>query len=331
MKNDEPRKLSDIRINRPKELAQRLGVPLPVLKKLASGMDLRYRSWTSEKNGKSRTFYQAEHDLEAVHQALNTEIFDRFDFPQEFQGAIKGRSLRTNALIHAGKKNIARFDIKKFFPSVSSGRVYATFVRLGCQPNVARLITRLITAEGRLPQGFKTSPKVAALVLLPVNERIKGLTRPLGVSPSFWVDDLSLSGAYPLRTLKPSVRKIFRQSGFTVHKDEDSPTYNHERQVVTGVVVNTKPSIKKETRSEVEKIVFLAEKNGLRWYKRRHAPALGLMKIAQRVNGRIANMMAIDRDKYEPLQRRWYAVLEHAGVREKQPDTTQHHHSNTRC
>lgn len=314
MKTDTLRKFPYIKINRPKELAKRLGIPLDVLKNVSEKLDTRYHSWTSQKNGKSRDFYRAEHDLEAIHEKMNTQIFDRFDFPPEFQGAIQGRSLRSNALLHSGKKNVSHFDIKRFFPSVSPKRVYATFVRLGCQPDVARLITRLVTAKGHLPQGFKTSPKVAALTLISVKERIVGLVSSVEVSPSFWVDDLALSGAYPLRKLKPSIRRIFRSAGFTVHKDQEPPIYSHQRQVVTGVVVNDKPSVKKEVWQDVEKIVFLSQKNGLRWYKRKYAPTIGLVRLGQQVGGRIANMMAIDKEKYAPLQARWEKVLENAGV-----------------
>ncbi len=314
MKSGERRKFPHIKINRPQELAKRLKIPLDVLNRIAGNMAPHYHSWEGTKNGKTRKFYRAEHDLEAIHEKLNTEIFDRFDFPTEFQGAIQGRSLRSNALLHTGKKNVARFDIKQFFPSVHPRRVYNTLKRLGCQPDVARLITRLVTADGHIPQGFKTSPKVAALVLLPVNKRVIRLTEPFGVTPSLWVDDLSLSGSYPLRKLKPSIRKIFRQSGFTVHKDEDSPTYSNNRQIVTGVVVNTKPSVRREVREEIEKVVFLAEKNGLRWYRRNHAQKIGLSKLGASVGGRIANMIAIDKEKYAPLQVRWQKVLENAGV-----------------
>ena len=310
----EPRKLPHIKINRPIELAKRIGVPLEILEKVAADPKKHFHSWSAETRGKRRTFHQAEHDLEAIHDKLDKEILDRFDFPPEFQGAIKGRSLRSNALRHVGKKNIAGFDIKNYFPSVKPKKVYNTFVQLGCQPDVARLITRLVTADGCLPQGYKTSPKVAALVLLPVQRRIAGLTKGLKVSQSFWVDDLALSGSYPLRKLKPSIKKIFKQSGFTAHKDENFPVYRDTRQVVTGVVVNDKPSVKKEIREEVEKIVFLSEKNGLRQYKRQHTPNLGLVKLGQKVSGRISNMVSIDSEKYKDLQERWDAVLEKAGV-----------------
>ena len=318
MNKKELPKLTSINLSRPLDLARRLNIPLQVLSDITEHPERHYHSWEGiTGNGKRRKFYQAEHDLEAVHQKINDEIFDRFDFPPQFQGGIKGRSLKSNALLHAGKENIDKLDIKSFFPSVSSGEVYATLSRLGCKPNAARMLTRLITADGHLPQGFKTSPKMAELTLLPVSKRLSGLTNGIGVSHSFWIDDLTLSGAYGLRRLRAGVKKIFRQAGFKTHKYDTSPVWKSARQVVAGVVVNDKPAVRKEARESVEKAVFLAEKNGLRWYKRNKEPSMGLRKLARSISGKIANMAAINDVKYQPLQERWEKVLQDAGMSER--------------
>ena len=310
-----PRKLSTINIKRPKELSLRLGVPLDVLVSVSENMQLHCWSFEKQVGKKVRTLYNVSPELKGIHEKIDKEILDRFDYPKNFQGGIKGGSLRSNALPHSGKRNVGNFDLKNFFPSVKPSHIYKVLVSLGSNLNVARLITRLVTADSCLPQGFLTSPKIAGLVLLKMNKRLEKLFTSHGAKHTFWIDDLTVSASFPIEKLKPIIKKIAEQEGFIVHKDEDSPTYNNKRQMVTGAVVNTTPSVPKEKRIATEKVVYLCEKQGIRAYWRGYIkPSLSLQKFVESTRGKISSMVAID-PKYRPLATRWEVLAKTSGFK----------------
>lgn len=309
-----PRKLSNISIKRPKELSLRLGIPLDVLVSVSENMQLHCWSFEKKVGKKVRTLHNVSPELKGIQEKIDAEILDRFDYPESFQGGIKGRSLRSNALPHSRKRNVGNFDLKNFFPSVKPSFVYKALVSLGSSPDVARLITRLVTADNCLPQGFLTSSKIAVLVLLKMDKRLEKLFSSYGARHTFWIDDLTVSASFPIEKLKPTIKKIAQQEGFIVHKDEDSPTYNNKRQMVTGAVVNTKPSVPREKRVAIEKILYLCEKKGIRNYWREHIkPDLGLQKFVESTRGKISSMIAID-PKHKSLATRWEALAKISGL-----------------
>lgn len=310
-----PRKLSSINIKRPRELSLRLSVPLNILVSVSENMQLHCWSFEKKVGKKVRTLHNVSPELKGIHEKIDKEILDRFDYPTNFQGGIKGGSLKSNALPHSGKRNIGNFDLKNFFPSVKPSHIYKVLVSLGSSPDVARLITRLVTADSCLPQGFITSPKVAGLVLLKMNKRLEKLFASHGARHTFWIDDLTVSASFPIEKLKPIIKKIAEQEGFIIHKDENTPTYHNERQMVTGAVVNTKPSVPKEKRMATEKTVYLCEKQGIRAYWREYIkPTLGLQKFTESTRGKISSMIAID-PKYRSLAVRWEYLVKVNGLK----------------
>ncbi|MEN9613867.1 MAG: hypothetical protein RLZZ347_174 [Candidatus Parcubacteria bacterium] len=307
--------LESLKINRTKELAHQIGVPLDVIEAILKEKDKHYtkRTW-QDKKGKSRDFYQASPELEAIHAKLLKNLLYRLDIPVQFQGAIKGRSLSSHAQIHSNKKNIAVFDIKRFFPSVKPEKVFFTFRDLGCQPDVANMIRDLVTAEGHLPQGFKTSPLVSVLVLGKTDRRLQGFLKKFGFKHSFWIDDLTVSGNSTINaSICNYIKKLFERDGFTVHKDEDNPVNQSERQTVTKTVVNKKPNLIKQKREEVEKAVYICGIIGIRDFRRQHYPNLTLGQVVDRVSGQISHYVGLRPDK-RSLFEEWSKLREISGL-----------------
>jgi len=200
-----------LKINTVKELSYQLGLPEAFLISTANNIDNCYRKFTDkDKKGKERTFYVANDNLKKVHQKIN-KLLDALDYPINIQGGIAGRSIVTNASIHVGKKYVANYDIKNFFPSVNYKIVYRSFEKQKCTPEVRRMLTRFTTADGCLPQGFATSPKVSGLVLYNSNFRIETLLKPYDLAHTFWIDDLTVSGNRPIKKFQKLFYKIFNR------------------------------------------------------------------------------------------------------------------------
>jgi hypothetical protein len=307
--------LESLRINRPKELAHQIGVPLDVIEQILKDKEKHYtkRTW-QDKKGKNRDFYQASPELEAIHAKLLKKLLYRLNIPIQFQGAVKDRSLSSHAQIHSGKKNIAVFDIKKFFPSVKPEKVFFTFRDLGCQPDVANMIRDLVTAEGHLPQGFKTSPFISILVLGKTDKRLQGFLKKFGFKHSFWIDDLTVSGNATINSsICNYIKKTFKREGFTVHKDEDNPINQSERQTVTKTVVNKKPNLIKEKREQIEKAVYICGLIGIRDFRRQYYSDLTLAQVVDKVSGQLSHYVSLRNDKKYLLED-WKKLLEISGL-----------------
>lgn len=309
------KQLESIKINRTKELAHQIGVPLTVIEDVLVNKEKHYtkRKW-QDKKGKERDFYQASPELEAIQEKLLKKILYRLNLPDSFQGAVRGRSLASHAAIHSNKKNIAVFDVKKFFPSVKPEKVFFTFRDLGCQPEVANMIKDLVTAEGHLPQGFKTSPFVSVLVLGKTDKRLGGFLKKIGFKHSFWIDDLTVSGNATINSkICNYIKKIFQRDGFVVHKDENNPISQSERQTVTNIVVNKKPNLIKVKRDDIEKAIYICGLIGIRDFRRQYYPEITLGQVVDKVSGQLSHYVGIRTDKRYLLEE-WKKLLELSGL-----------------
>lgn len=252
-------------INTPEELRKQLGLPKGVLEKLQSDVEHRYtKNGFIDKKGKLRKIYRPNKELDGVLKRIDRRLLSRINYPDAFQGGIPERSITTNAGKHVGRRYVANFDIKNFFPSIDFHVVYEAFRSQKCSPEVARTLTRLTTADGALPQGYRTSPKVSTLVLFEINRRLENLFGRYGLEHSFWIDDLTVSGNHPIEELKKLIYKIFQQGGFKLNDPKTVIAGKARRQKVTGLVVNQKVNVGKELERKIRQEIFFIQKFGLR-------------------------------------------------------------------
>jgi hypothetical protein len=211
--------------------------------------------------------------LRALQQRLLHGILDGVPAHPAAHGFVRGRSARTGAAVHAGADVLICLDLASFFPSVTAGRVWGVLRAAGYPEPVAHLMTGLLThavpadviaamppapapfgGDGRafrlrrylarphLPQGAPGSPALANLVCWSLDRRLAGYARACGARYTRYADDLTFSGGVDLARragrLLTAVRDIVRQEGFRVNPDKTRVRRRHQRQQVTGIVVN---------------------------------------------------------------------------------------------
>jgi len=261
-----------LKINTVKELGYQLGLPEAFLMNVMKDIENCYKPFKgSDKKGKERIFYKANNNLKKIHKKIN-KLLNYIDYPINIQGGIADRSIVTNASLHCGKKYVANYDIKNFFPNVIYRVIYKSFRNQKCAPNVCRMLTRFTSADGFLPQGFATSPKVSGLVLYSVNFRIEKILKRFGLAHSFWIDDLTISGNYPIKKFQKLLYKIFKQEGFALHDDPKKArvTDFREKQTCTGLIINQEPNAEKSLRNKVRKELYLCNKFGVKAFLKDH-------------------------------------------------------------
>lgn len=284
-----------LKINTIDELGKQLGLPPDFLINIADRFNQQYHSGQIEKKGKIRDVYKAHNSLKLIHKSIN-ELLDKLHYPDNIQGGVRERSIITNASKHIGKKYVANFDIKNFFPSVKFWMIDKIFRDQKCVPKVADLLTRLTTADRQLPQGFATSPKISGLILFKINSRLENFFKKLGLIHSFWIDDLTVSGNRKIdKGIEKMIRKIFRQSGFELHGDEKTYFANYsEKQKCIGLIINKELNADKIIRRKVSQQLHACEKYGIDKYLEATNNPIGKDLFLQILIGKINFLVSIN-------------------------------------
>jgi RNA-directed DNA polymerase len=211
---------------------------------------------------KVRNIYHPSAKLKTILKAIDVHLLRKIELPREMHGARKSHSNVTNAKEHLGRKHVSNYDIKNYFPTISPDKVYKLFTTLKCSPDVARCLARLCTADNHVPQGYNTSPRIANLVATPMVKRIAGLGNKQGLRVTTFVDDITISGNKDIAPFEKTIQKIVCDCGFEIKKEKTNHLSAREQQTVTGVIVNKKANISKQSYNDLRFHLTICKKYG---------------------------------------------------------------------
>jgi hypothetical protein len=211
-----------------------------------------------KRRGGERLIMAPKRRLKAVLRALNTLLVSKLPVSDYAHGFRRGRSVRSNAQPHVGKRVVLRLDLREFFPSIHFGRVRGLLVSLGYGYPVATVLATLMTEAPRqpvrvgaetfyppagsraCPQGAPTSPGLSNAVTMKLDHRLAGLARKRGFDYTRYADDLTFSGddLAAAHALRLAAGRVIREEGFEVNAEKTLVMRASGRQQVTGVTVN---------------------------------------------------------------------------------------------
>jgi hypothetical protein len=252
-------------------LAKALDTAVPRLRWLAYHREVdsgtHYHRWlVPKRDGSPRLISAPKPDLKRIQRWIAREITEHLPVHGASHGFVPGRSIATNAIVHATARIVVKLDIKGFYPTVTTRRVKGLFRRAGLGEQVATLLALLVTESPReevvthgrtyyvataprsLPQGAPTSPSITNALCLRMDCRLSGLARKLGCRYTRYADDLTFSwhggerDPAAIGTLLRAVRMIVQSEGFEIHTRKTRVMRKGARQKVTGLVVNTAPA-----------------------------------------------------------------------------------------
>ncbi len=231
------------------ELARRLKLPEASLRELKP----EYREFTVPKrSGGKRQITAPSAELKLMQRRILRRVLAKLNAHPSATGFESGESFATNAARHCGKRIVIHFDVKNFFPSIRSQRVYSYFRYVGWNRAASRLLSKLVTWQDSLPQGAPTSPRLSNLVNYRLDVRLADLARRYDATYTRYADDISMSlddESFDLRALIGTVFTILRSEGFQPHRGKKfSVRRQHHQQRVTGLVVNERVNLPRKTR-----------------------------------------------------------------------------------
>jgi hypothetical protein len=232
------------------ELARRLGLSVAELDAVTVG----YREFTIPKrSGGTRKILAPEPKLKEVQRRILHRLLGRLKCHWAATGFNRGHSIATNAVCHAGKAVVVRLDVKDFFASTTARRVHAYFRAIGWNKQAADTLVRLCMHDGALPQGAPTSPRLSNLVNYRLDVRMAKLAEKYEGVYTRYADDIAFSFAREdhanANTVIHIVRRILDDFGYELHlRKKLQIRRRHNRQLVTGLVVNERVNLPRATR-----------------------------------------------------------------------------------
>ncbi len=175
--------------------------------------------------------------LKLILRRLNDEIFKKIPLhPLLFHQP--GKSHIDLIKKHIGKGYILTADIDDFYPSVHINKLKESLKSVGFSDKILKTLTRITTVDYSLPQGFPTSPYLAAIILEPVISRLDGLSKKTNLTIGLYADNLAVSSTYNPQYFKRLLIKIFKQNSLSLGKFEIMT--HDDQQVIMNVIVQGK-------------------------------------------------------------------------------------------
>lgn len=205
-------------ITSPEALSHRLGVPLKTLEGLAEREDNYSVRQERKRSGGKRTIEEPKPHLQAIHGRIHA-LLSRIELPDFVHSVRKGRSYITNAASHVGARSMIKLDVQQFYRRARSGAVFSFWEnKMRCRRDVAGLLTRLVTYDGHLPTGSKSSPIISYWAYEPMFSEIHLLASTAGLRMTLYVDDMVVSGDGAHKGVLRSVAHIVSKHGLRSHK-----------------------------------------------------------------------------------------------------------------
>lgn len=294
-----------------------LGMSREELKSLASNAGRHYSPFSKNtpprpfpkkliQQRKTRLIDNPIEPLKSVQDRIHRKLLKQLVLPEHLLGGMPGKTIKDNVLMHSGAKVLITIDIKGFFPSISAAQIYEVWRHLlNCSPQIARVLTKLTTCNGYLPQGAATSTLLANLVLASFDGPIRKVCEAQSIRYSSWVDDLAFSGADATRDIVPHVIEVLNQSGFAVKHKKINVMGAKSKKVLNNILLSKVPSLE---RSRLDQL-----RSGIHKIKTGQVVQGELDLHLKRLKGQIGFVKFINPRKGTALERQLQAVLASKG------------------
>ncbi|MCO8189146.1 retron St85 family RNA-directed DNA polymerase [Streptococcus suis] len=219
-------------------------------------------------------------------------------------GFIPTKSIVENALPHLGHDYIYKFDLKDFFPSIPRSKVFYLFKNLGYTAELSNYLASFCCYNDSLPQGAPTSPYIANLICKRLDNRLKILCERNGFTYTRYADDITVSGDFKIVHFRNLFETIIEDSGFTINELKTKLIRNGQRKIVTGVVVNEKPTISRDYIRELKKEIYFINKFGIENHMNRIGEICSVKDYRRKIFGKINFVKMVDRELGLELRRK---------------------------
>jgi RNA-directed DNA polymerase len=246
----------------------------------------------SKRNGKPRMIAEPLPSLKEIQLWILKNILENVPVSKFAKAYLRDRDIRDNARYHIGKPVVLKLDIRDFFGSITQKAVQQIFLDLHYSSNISNLLSKLCTLEGRLPQGASTSPYLSNLFMEKFDDIISKYAVREKIRYTRYADDMTFSGDFDPDAAVEIVEDELNKIDMRLNNRKTSIMRQNSRQLVTGIVVNSKMQVAKEERQNLRLEMYYIKKFGLN----NHLKKIGNKKVnyLQHLMGRLTFFITIN-------------------------------------
>lgn len=296
----------------PVHLCQIVGVDPQYLFAVSNEPRRFYRGFSIPKrNGGKRFIQEPLPLLKAVQRWLLANILDNVSVSAFVKSYRKHSNLKQNARFHIGQDFVFKLDLESFFDRIKESAVVDVFYSAGYTKELSIFLSKLCVSQGHLCQGSPTSGAISNIVLFEFDHKLFEFCRERTFRYTRYSDDITISGKLGadvnFHEILWFVSELAIGYGHKINKGKSQVLYRHNRQKVTGIVVNQKLAVARPIRRRFRQEVFYFERYG----PRGHAQRIGerLDQCVARLIGQASHLLFVRpddefvRDKKELLLR----------------------------
>lgn len=243
--------------------------------------DQKYSTFEiAKKSGGRRSISSPIISVKRLQRVLSILLGAVYDPKPSVHGFVFNRSVVTNAQPHVGQTVVLNLDLVDFFSEINFGRIRGMFMALPYSrpEKVATLLAQLCCCQGKLPQGSPCSPIVANMVCARLDTQMQKLARNFRSAYSRYADDITISTSQTnfstdlvllnKTNLPPQVQlggelvKVISSNGFQINKNKVRLQFRHNRQEVTGLIVNVRLNVNRTYLNQLRAMLHAWEKFG---------------------------------------------------------------------
>lgn len=239
-----------------------------------------------KKDGGTRAIYVPHNSLKYIQRKIAKILLDIYASNNKncVHGYVKGKGIKSNAIVHVNKKYIINIDLKDFFPSINFGRVRGLFQKYPFNFNdiVSTTLAQICCFDNMLPQGAPSSPIISNFICRKLDNSLIDLSKKGKFLYTRYADDITFStnmnslpieiGCIENNVLKLSeeLQKTIRENDFQINDIKTRYADKRNHQEVTGIVVNKTPNVKRNYIKHIRGMLHAYERFGLEGAAKEH-------------------------------------------------------------
>ncbi len=235
-----------------------------------------------KRTGGMRIIHAPKDNLRAWQERLAPIFTALYEAHPAAHGFVPDRSVASNARVHEGQRYVFNVDLEDFFPSINFGRIRGLFMAapFGAGPAAAAVLAQICTHRNGLPQGAPTSPVLSNFIAAALDRRLARLARENRARYTRYADDITFSTggdmfppalavyaatAAGALTAAPgeALERAVASAGFQINRKKVRLQTRHQRQSVTGLVVNRTANVTRDRIRRIRAMLHAWERHGL--------------------------------------------------------------------
>lgn len=248
-------------------LAGLVGYKWELLRNIIHSQQKYYRTfYILKKNGGRRRLKEPYPSLKEIQNWIKDYVLKKCDISRFAKAYAPGRSIYENVRFHKNHPVVIKFDVEDFFGSINRWQVTSLFKKMGYNQELSEIFANLCCLDNCLPQGAPTSPYLSNIFAREIDERLSKYLWKRKLYYTRYSDDITISGNI-LNEQIPQImsfcKYLLSNYGLRLNDEKTKILRQHQKQYVTGVVVNDKISIDKKIKKKIRQHMFYIKKYGL--------------------------------------------------------------------